>query len=129
MPSGYGLTEATSFEVVSAYASARTRIQAVAASPGWHVAGAFFLPLSGSARLDVLGSVSAAGLTMNVRLFDLVTNQPVPGLVSITSLGTTRQLGPLSQLTGQRAYQIQAEVIGGTTTDKFGTLDTATVSE
>lgn len=126
---GYGLTTADSFQVVSAYASARTQIPGFTASPGWNVVGAFFMPLDGTARIDALGSVSASGLTLRVRLFDLTTLTIVPGEVTITSQIVTRALGPKSDLTGQHLYQIQAECVGGAGSSNFATIETVTVSE
>lgn len=126
---GYALTQATQFEVVSAYASARTQVPAVAESPGWHTIGAFWLPLDGLARLDVIGAVSESGLALRVRLFDLATGAPVPGEAVVSATATTRALGPTAQLTGQRTYQIQAECVGAVGSARFATIDTATVSQ
>jgi hypothetical protein len=126
---GYALTKATQFEVVSAYASARTQIPSFDVTPSWQVVGAFFLPLDGAARLDAIGSVSEAGLTVRVRLFDLTTGLPVPGEAVITTTTPTRARGPRVDLTGQRTYQIQAECTGPVGPPRFATIDTVTVSE
>lgn len=129
MPESYATQEATSFEVVSAYAASRQTIPSYIEDPSWQVIGAFFLPLTGDARVDALGSVSENGLTLKVRLFDLTTLLPVPGEVVIVSTSPTRALGPVVGLTGGRSYQIQAMCTGGNSTSKFATLDTVSLSE
>lgn len=128
MPEGFGLTKATSLEIITAYGVKQVTIPAVTSSPGWHVIGEFFMPKTASARLDVLGLVSASGLTLNARLFDMTTQQPL-ALVSTTSQTLARKLSGKHTITGQRSYQLQVECVGATGDNKFAVVGTATISD
>ena len=127
----FGLEQATTTEVVAAYSAPQTMIPAVAATPGWYVVGSFFLPLTVTARLDAILQVSAAGVTANVRLFDMTDLAPVTGAaVSSTSTAQERKLSPVFSLTGNRRYQIQAEALHGTPAlDKFAVVSTASITD
>jgi len=118
---GFATTSRPSLEILSAYAAGQDDIESVAATPGWQVVGAFYLPVSAALRLELIGSVSVGTLTMRTRLVDLSTNLPISGTeASTTSTTETRSLSPIFELTGARSYQIQVEVTGGT--GGFGTV-------
>lgn len=134
MPKGYALEEATTTQVVSAYAAAPMEIPAydTAAPPAWFVAGEFFLPLGVDAvRLDVIGFVSDPVLTLEARLFDMTAAEPVDGSsVSITKTTSTRALSGGMELAGNRQYQIQIRCFGGASADFYlGSMSTATISD
>lgn len=134
MPQGFALTEATTLEIIAAYAAPQTMVPAVAETPGWQVLGAFLLPKSVKARLDALVMVSDDSLTCRVRLYDatqramLPADRIIPGLVTTQSTTMQRRLGPLVQLTGGRLYQIQCEVTGDTGDAYFAVVPTATIT-
>jgi hypothetical protein len=120
---GFALTSRPSFEVLSAYSAPQQDIESVAATPGWHVIGAFPMPLTSALHLEMIGLVSGAGLTLRARFFDLTANAPVAGSdVSLTATVDTKVNGPTVELTGGRVYQIQAEVTGGGDPEEFGTV-------
>ncbi len=123
-----GLTNENQVEIISAYSAPEFQIPAVEDEPGWYVIGGFHLPVSSSAMLDVIGLVSEDGLTLSARLFDLNTNAVVSGsLVEITGTFDTRALSGSVELTGNRLFQIQAQVVGPAV-DGFGILKTATLT-
>lgn len=135
MPQGFALTTASSIEVVAAYAAPQTVVPAVAATPGWQVLGAFYLPKSCSARLDALAMVSHASLTCRVRLYDVTddasltaTARVIAGGVSTSSTAPVRQLGGVVSLRAGHTYQIQAEVTGNAGDTYFGVVPTATIT-
>lgn len=129
MPLGVGATTSPQVEVLSAYAATNQTVAAVAATPGWNVIGAFFMPGTALVRLDLFGSVSDAALSMRARLFDLSTAQPVSGsTVTITSLTDVRKLSAQFSLTGNRTYQIQLEVTGGSGGAFFGSAKSASIT-
>jgi hypothetical protein len=132
MPNGFALTEGTTAEVICAYAAPMTTLAAVNLSPGWQVVGAFYLPLSCLASLDILGALSDLTLTMRAKLFDATVNADVSGsLVAMHGAGTTtvnRQVSGAVDLTGGHIYQIVAECTGGSGDDFFGTMFTASLS-
>lgn len=135
MPQGFALTNASSIEVVAAYAAPQTTVPAVAATPGWQVLGAFYLPKSCSARLDALMVVSDDSLTCRVRLYDVTADtslsaaaRVIAGGVSTSSTTITRQLGGVVALKAGHTYQIQAEVIGDSGDTYFGVVPTATIT-
>ena len=120
---GFGLTSRPSIEVLSAYSAPQDDIESVATTPGWHVVGAFPMPLTAELRLELVGLVSEAGLTMRARFFDVTDNAPVASSdASITATVDTRALGPVIELEGGHLYQIQVEVTGGGDPDQFGTM-------
>lgn len=134
MPQGFALTQAASLEIVAAYAAPQTMVPAVAATPGWQVLGAFFLPKSTTARIDALMMVSDPSLTCRVRLYDATPGEMnpsarvVPGFASSQSTTAIRRLGPVVPLTGGRLYQLQCEVTGDAGNDYFGVVPTATIT-
>lgn len=122
-----GTTTASVVEVISAYSAANQMIPAVTATPGWFVIGSFFMPKSAPVKLELIGVVSAGGLVMRARLFDLSTATPVSGTTTpnITSIvPDERQVSGAVDLTGGRSYQIQVEVIGAVA-DSFGVVRNA----
>jgi hypothetical protein len=121
------LTTSPQVEIISAYATTNQTLPAVSASPGWYVLGAFFMPVTHDVRLETIGVVSHAGLTLRVRLFDLTEAKPISGtLVELTELVDTRRRSGLVNLKGNRAYQVQAECIGGGPSG-FAVVKTATL--
>jgi hypothetical protein len=111
---GFALSSSPELEVLSAYSAPQDEIPAVAASPGWHVVGAFFLEGAATLKLELIGSVSDSALAMRARLFDLATNQPVSGILpTIVSETDVRVLSAAVELAGNRTFQIQVEVTGG----------------
>lgn len=129
MTTGFPTTSVNSAQVVLASTSGQRTIPAETASPGWHVVDEFPLVRTVSARLDLLGQVSASGLTMRARLFDLTTRQVVPSLyATITATEETRAKSGQRTLTGGHIYQVQIEVTGGTGDNKFGLVQQAALS-
>jgi hypothetical protein len=131
MPQGFALEEASKLEVITAFAAAQQSIPAVEEAPGWYVVGSFWLPKSCQARLDVAGSVSAEGLALTLRLFDVAEAAAVSGSTASTQAITpsTRFLSGKLDLPGQRMYQIQAQCVGAVGDDKFGIVNTASLSD
>ncbi len=135
MPAGFALTTATSIEIVTAYASSQTTVRAVEETPGWLALGAFFLPKSCSARLDVQMMVSDASLTCRVRLYDVTEDlalsaedRVIPGAVASSSTTLVRKLGGRVSLKAGHTYQVQAEVTGDAGDEFFGAVPTVTIS-
>jgi len=124
--SGFALTQEQIIEVLSVYATAERQVDAVAASPGWHVIGAFSMPASADVRVDAIGSVSDdATLTMRVQLFDITPGLvgPVSGSVASTTSETDVQFfSGVVSLVGGHAYQFQAEVTGGVSSSFYGVV-------
>lgn len=127
---GLALTQEQIIEILSVYATAEQYIDAVAATPGWYVIGAFTMPASAEILVDVLGSVSHASLALKVRLYDIT-----PGSVGEVS-GSTAQITSLTdvqaysgriELTGKHVYQFQAEVTGAAGPAYFGVVRRATL--
>lgn len=124
-----GLSNNSGVQIVAAYSTGKEVVQAVAESPGWHVLGGFHLTKSVTCRLEALGQVSAEGLTLRVRLWDMTALEPVGSPVQIVSLAPVRRLGGQVSLTGGRHYQVQAECVGGGTEADFGVVPAVTLTE
>jgi hypothetical protein len=123
---GYGLTSRPGIEVLSAYSAPQTDIESVATTPGWHVVGAFKMPLTAELRLELIGFVSGAGLTLRARFFDVTAGAPVASSEASTTATTdTIALGPVVTLTGGHLYQIQAECTGGGAPEQIATVRAA----
>lgn len=127
---GLALTTEQIIEILSVYATADQAIDAVAATPGWNVIGAFTMPASADVLVDLLGSVSNASLTLKVRLY-CVTPTHV-GVVSgstaqIDSTTDVQAFSGVVSLVGGRAYQFQAEVTGAAGSGLFGNARRATL--
>lgn len=129
---GFALTQEQIIEILSVYATAERIIDAVAATPGWHVIGAFTMPASADVLVDVVGSVSDdSALTLRVRLFDITPGSvgPVSGsTASTTSETDVRFTSGSITLTGGHLYQFQAEVTGGSGSSLYGAVRRATLS-
>lgn len=128
MAQGYGLTSVSSSEVVSAYAAGPRAVPVIQGGSIWVVIGEFFLPLSASARLEAIGCVSQAGLTANVRLFDMTTKAPIDSAATLTSTAPVRALSATMALTGGRTYQIQAQCVGAVDEANFALIQTAALT-
>ena len=126
---GFAVEEATKYEVLSAWTVPATVVPGVASGTGWQTLGEYYLPGDVDARLDCTGLVSASGLTMTMRLWDTVTKQAVPGSVEISSQVPQRKLGPRVSLAGLQTYQVQVQVVGAAGDDKFGVVDSATITD
>lgn len=109
-----GLTGNMTVEVISAYSASSQVLPSVAVTPGWYAIGAFFMSATADARLSLIGGVSAVGLLMRARLFDVTTGALVSGATTadIDSTVDERAVSPEFPLTGGRVYQIQVEVTG-----------------
>lgn len=125
-----GLTTDNLVEIISAYSATSQQIPAVASAPAWFVLGSFSMPAGAPAKLDVIGVVSAAGLVLHVRLFDLTDAEPVGGTdVEIDSQTVeSRVTSGVVQLPGGHVYQVQAEVIGTADPAHFGVVRCATLT-
>lgn len=123
------LTTNAQVEIITAYVAPNTHVEAVAATPGWYVAGSFFVGSKAeNARLEAIGVVSDASVTMHVRLFDLTDAEPVVGsTINIQSLVDSRGTSALFDVAAGHTYQIQVEAIGGAggDDDLFGILKSA----
>ena len=116
-----GLTTELKVEIISAYASSMVPLSSVTATPGWFVVGAFSMPVDSDAALEAIGSVAAAGAHLHVRLYDVTAAAVITGsIIDITGLVSTRGVSGVFSLDGGHLYQIQAEVIFGTST--FGVV-------
>lgn len=125
---GLALTTEQIVEILSAYAAPAQTIEAVAATPGWTVIGAFSMPVTFDIQLAAIGSVSDAALTLRVRLYCVT-----PGFVGavggasllITSTTDVRAESGVFTLTGGRVYQFQAECTGAAGDGLFGVVQSA----
>ena len=127
---GFALTLEQIIEIISVYATADQTIDAVAATPGWHVIGAFKMPASFNVQIDVIGSVSDAPLVLNVRLFDVTPGSvgPVSGsTASTTSESDVPFTSGVVGLLGGHTYQFQAETTGGASSSLYGSVRRATL--
>ena len=108
------LGQNTTVEVISAYAATNQQLAAVAVAPAWEIIGAFWMPREASVSLDIIGSVTLAGVQMKGRLFDVADAVPVSGSDTAIIDGTVdeRQFSGAFLLPGGKLYQIQAQVIG-----------------
>jgi hypothetical protein len=128
---GFALTTEQIIEILSAYSAPSQEIEAVAATPGWHVIGALRMPVTfDGLQLTAIGSVSDASLTMRVRLYCITPGfvGPVSG-ASLTIASTTDVSAEsgLFDLVGQRLYQFQAEVTGDVGDGLFGVIESASL--
>jgi hypothetical protein len=128
---GFALTQEQIIEVLSVYATAEQQLDAVAATPGWYVIGAFTMPASADLRVDIMGSVSDVSLVQRVRLY-CVTAGAV-GAVSgseatLNTLADSQAFSGVVTLTAGRIYQFQAEVTGATGSAYFGVVRRATLA-
>lgn len=128
---GFALTQEQIIEVLSVYATAEQYIEAVTATPGWYVIGAFPMPANADIRIDVIGSVSNVALALRVRLYDITTGSTGAVSGSVAQLGTTIDSQAFSgnmSLIGGHTYQFQVEVTGATGSGYFGVVRRATLA-
>ena len=121
------LGSSSSVEVITGFTATNQTIDAVAAPPGWHVIGSFYMPSPTNVVLEMLGLVSAITNALTARLFCVDTALPVSGSITATiaSMIDTRVVSGSFFLTGGRTYQMQAQVIGAS---GFGLIRSATIS-
>jgi len=127
--SGIGVTGGAQVEIISAWTMSNEIVLAVAADPGWYVKGSFKPNVStDEARLQLIGSVSDASLTLKVRIFDITAGAPVDGtLIQLSSLVDVEAVSAVFPLVGGRTYQVQAEVVGNAGDAYFGVMRSATL--
>lgn len=111
------LTTEGQVEIIAAYAAAQKTVNSVAATPGWEAAGAFYMPVNASAKLEVIGFVSGAGRTLRARLYDVAGAAAVSGSIASVADVTveTRGVSGEFELTGGKVYRMEVEVIGSAT--------------
>ena len=122
---GLELTTEQIIEILSVYATAEQYLEAVAATPGWNVIGAFTMPASAELRVDMIGSVSDAGLALRVRLYDITAGSvgAVSGSTAqLNSTTDTQAYSGVVELVGGHKYQFQAEVTGLAGSAYFGVV-------
>lgn len=118
------LTQSPQIEVISAFSAANQQVPAVNGASGWFVIGSFYIPITSLVKLEVVGLVSDAGLTMNVRLFDMTSAAPVSGTaVDVTALVDQRVVSGRVELAGGRLYQFQAQALSAS--NVFGVVKSA----
>lgn len=128
---GLALTPEQIIEILSVYATANIEIDAVAASPGWNVIGAFTMPATFPVLVDALGAVSDASLVLRVRLYDITPGSVGAVSGSVAQLNSTTDVQVFSgliTLTGGHVYQFQAEVTGAAGDGFFGAVRRATLA-
>ena len=103
MPQGFALTQASTVEIIAAYGSPQTMVEAVEETPGWQVLGAFLLPKSTTARIDALMVVSDDSLTCRVRLYDATPGLMTPAERVVTGYATTSETRMRRRLAGLSA--------------------------
>ena len=65
-------------------------VQAVTATPGWYVSGAFRASANKTIKLRLVGCVSSASLTMRARLFDVSSTPPAVATSPCRTASTRR---------------------------------------
>lgn len=128
MPNGFALTDSATGEIF-AYTGGRAVVDAVSDTPGWTTIGAFFMPFSIEAMLEIIGFVSDPALTLRARVFDLTTAAVVSGsTASTTASSDARARSGVVAFVAGHLYQVQAEVIGDSGAGLFGVVETHTLS-
>lgn len=118
---GFALTTVPGLQILSTYSAPQDDIESVAATPGWEVVGAFYLPIAAALRIELVGMLSAAGLTMRARVFDVTAAAPITtSYASISATTEARAVSGVLQLAGAHIYQLQVEVTGAT--GQFGVV-------
>lgn len=114
MARSVGLTSGTAVEIITAYAVANATVSASTPSPPWVPIGGFYMPQNAQATLEAVGSVSLAGVTLILRLWDVDAAAVVAGSTTEAIDGTTdvRRLSSSFALVGGKIYQIQARCLG-----------------
>ena len=114
MARSVGLTSGATVEIITAYAVANASVSASTPSPPWVVIGGFYMPQDAPATLEAVGSVSLAGVSLILRLWDVAASAVVAGSTTEAINGTTdaRRLSSSFVLVGGKIYQIQAQCLG-----------------
>jgi hypothetical protein len=135
MSKGLALTQDLEVQLLLAYVAGLHDIEAVAVTPGWHVAGAFYMSGTENVRLEIIGNVSDPSLVLRCKIYRVrdaegnEVGEDVSGsYVQLSSTVTKRALSGVFELAGGYLYEIQMEVTGGVSTDLFGNLTFATVT-
>lgn len=127
---GYGLTQTVDSEIVAAYAAAQSSVPAVGIEPGWVTVGAFMLPKLVTARLEVIAFVSDGSLTGVARLWSTVADPQAEvsgSRAGFSSVGLDETVRSGSFEIPPGRYLVQAQIVGGTGTSKFGVVHTASL--
>jgi hypothetical protein len=129
MPAAIALTTTGQIEIVSAYSTRQEEITAFdsGTTPDpWIVIGGFVVSLDvPSAKIQAIGLVTAAGLILRVRVFDVTARAPVAGmLTSISGTAEIRAEGTAGVLLAGHQYQFQAACtkVGAPAEDEFAIL-------
>lgn len=111
-----GLTAGAKVEILSSYTATNQQLPGVASAPAWVPIGAFYMTTDAPVKLEAIGSVTFAGMSLSVRLFDVAGAVPVDGSTTdaITAMIDTRVLSGAFDLPGGKVYQMQAQCIGST---------------
>ena len=128
MPLGLSQTLAPIVELSADIFVGKMSIEAVEATPGWHVLGEYRVPKTTPALLYAILCVSASGLTVRVRFWSVDDAVALDSPVVSTSLVPAYVTSGEVTLEGGKRYQIQAECTGATGDDKFGTILSAGVT-
>lgn len=117
------LTKEETIEILSMYAVAEERTDAVATAPGWECIGGFPMLATADIRLEVLGSVSDASLVMTTRVYDITVGfeGPVTGSdVNISTVLDAQAFSGVFTLIGGHDYQVHCQVVGAAGDAYFG---------
>lgn len=118
-------------EIVTTFQSPEVAIEAFSDATHYHILGAFVPQVSASARLEVLGLASKAGVILRAWIFDTVEAALLTGsLVTISQVADTIRRGQAVELRAGRTYQIfvsvEAPAVGP---DAFGVFRYVTPAE
>lgn len=129
--SGLALTTEQVIEVISLYSTPPLPLLGVEDEPGWYVAGSIWMPVSADVVLDMIGIISDPSLVMTTQLYCLepgFIGEVAGSRVQLASAPIdTRALSSQFTLTGQRMYQVRAQLVGNAGAGYFGTLRRATL--
>lgn len=108
------ISNTANVQVISAYTALNQQVAAVAVSPGWMVAGAFYLAVNATVKLRMVGVVSVGGNLLRARLYDRTAVAIVSGSTTpdVTALVDEKVDSGAVELIGGHIYQMQAECIG-----------------
>lgn len=117
------LTDSERVEIISMFATASRRLDAVAVAPGWEVIGAFPMRVSASVRLSMIGSVSDASLTLSTKLYCVTPG--AEGDVTGALVSRTGALVDVESFSGKfdlpaGLYQVHAQIVGNVGDPYFG---------
>lgn len=98
-------------EIVTTFQSPERAIEAYTDETHYHILGAFVPQVAASARLEVLGLASQAGVILRAWIFDTVDMALISGsLVTITEVADTLRRGQAVNLVAGRTYQVFVSV-------------------